>query len=337
VLQFARQGQFHPLQYVAGLARAVLRRGGRIHPETHATEMRGGKGAHVRTEAGHTISTAAIVVATNTPVNDIVAIHTKQTAYVSYVIAGRVPDGLVPLGLYWDTEDPYHYLRLQPTAHGDVLIVGGEDHRVGRFEGSPEERWEALETWTRTRIPGFGPLVARWSGQVMHALDGLAFIGRNPLDASNVFVATGDCGTGMTHGTIAGMLLSDLVVGVSNVWAQVFDPARSPLRAPLEYLRHNVETFTGWAAWLTPGDVSSVEELPRGQGAIVRSGLTKIAAYRDEDGTLHRRSAVCQHLGCVVAWNTAEKTWDCPCHGSRFDARGHVLQGPANRDLAPVD
>ena len=172
----------------------------------------------------------------------------------------------------------------------------------------------------------------------MEPADGVAFIGRNPGDADNVYIATGDSGMGMTHGTIAGLLLRELIAGRSSPWATLYDPSRNMLRAPLEYAKENLNVALQYADdYLSGGDLSSTDELAPGQGAVVRRGLAKIAAYRDEDGVLHECSAVCPHLGCIVAFDKVEKSWDCPCHGSRFDRFGRVIVGPANRDLAPAD
>jgi glycine/D-amino acid oxidase-like deaminating enzyme/nitrite reductase/ring-hydroxylating ferredoxin subunit len=331
-LRFPRQGQFHPLKYLNGLTRAVLRHGGRIFTGTHVTTLQGGSPARVRIAHDATVTADALVVATNTPINDRVTMHTKQAAYLTYAIGLGIARGAVTPALYWDTDDPYHYVRLHD---GDVLIVGGEDHKTGQADDQPA-RYERLEAWTRRHFPAAGAVRYRWSGQVMETIDGLAFIGRNPGDDENVYVATGDSGMGITHGTIAGILLSDLILGRENPWQSVYDPSRKPLRAAAGFLGENLNVAKQFGAWLTPGDVPSEAEVARGTGAVVRHGLGKVAVYRDAEGVLHECSAVCPHLGCIVAWNPAEHTWDCPCHGSRFDARGRVLHGPANRDLAPL-
>ena len=335
-LRFPRQGQFHPGKYLAGLARALERRGGRIFCGTHAATIDGGVAARVTTTAGHTVRTGAIVVATNTPVNDKVTIHTKQAPYTTYVIAARVPSGSVPRALYWDTANPYHYVRLHGDGGGgELLIVGGEDHKSGQAHDGPE-RFARLEQWMRERFPTAAELTLRWSGQVMEPMDGVAFIGRNPGDAANVYVATGDSGMGMTHGTIAGMLLTDLIVGRPSPWSALYDPARKMVRAPLEYAKENLNVAAQYVEdYLGSGDLDSADRLAPGEGAVLRRGLTKVAAYRDYDGMLHEHSAVCPHLGCIVTFDDVEKTWDCPCHGSRFDRYGRVIVGPANRDLAP--
>jgi Rieske Fe-S protein len=171
----------------------------------------------------------------------------------------------------------------------------------------------------------------------MEPVDGIAFIGRNPLDHNNAFIATGDSGQGMTHGTIAGMLLTDLLQGRQNPWADLYDPSRIRLRALPEYAQENINVAGQYTDLLTPGEIDSVEEVARGEGAVMREGLTKVAVYRDDSGKIHRLSAICKHLGCVVNWNSTEKTWDCPCHGSRYDAHGGVYQGPANEDLSAIE
>ena len=330
-LLFPMQGQFHPLKYLARLAEAIRHEGGQIYTGSHADEIEGGVPAVVHV-GRHVASADAVVVATNVPVNDRVAIHTKQAPYMTYVIGARVPRGSVPQVLSWDTGDPYHYIR----THNEFLIVGGEDHKTGQASDSPE-RYARLEAWVRQRFPMIGEVEAAWSGQVMETQDYLAFIGRNPMDHDNIYVATGDSGMGITHGTIAGMLLSDLILGRANPWETLYDPSRVTLRAAGDFARENANVVSQYADWLTGGDVDSVDEIAPGGGAIVRRGLEKLAVYRDEQGKIHERLAKCPHLGCVVHWNPAETTWDCPCHGSRFDPYGKVINGPANRDLAPAE
>ena len=332
-LRFPRQAQFHPLKYLAGLVKGGMRDDGRVFGQTHATKIEGGSQARIETSHGPVVTSDVVVVATNTPVNDRVAIHTKQAPYVTYVIGVRVPKGSVTRGLYWDTGDPYHYLRLQRENDYDVLIVGGEDHKTGQANDG-NERFGRLERWTRERFPQVLEVEYRWSGQVMEPVDGLAFIGRNPLDEDNVYIATGDSGQGMTHGTIAGMLLSDLIQGRKNKWEDLYSPSRIRLKALPEYASENINVAGQYADYVTAGDIKSEDELKPGEGAIMREGVSKIAVRRDENGNVHKLSAVCPHLGCIVGWNSTEQTWDCPCHGSRFSAEGRVYQGPANSNLA---
>ena len=170
----------------------------------------------------------------------------------------------------------------------------------------------------------------------METVDGLAFIGRNPLDAENIYVATGDCGMGMTHGTIAGMLLTDLILRRQNPWTELYDPTRVRSGAAIEWVKENLNVALQYTSWLTRGDVASSDQITPNNGAVIVEHGRKIAVFRDETGTLHRRSAVCPHLGCIVSWNPSASTWDCPCHGSRFDKFGGVANGPAPRDLDPA-
>jgi len=334
-LRFTGQAQFHPMLYLAGLARACARLGVQIHAATHATSIAGGDTAVVVTPHGSVTSTF-VVVATNTPVNDRVAIHTKQAAYRTYAIATPIARGSIPVALYSDMADPYHYVRVDSGPEHDILIVGGADHRTGQHH-RPETNWAHLEAWARARFSGMGNVVDRWSGQVMEPADGLAFIGRNPGDHDNVFIATGDSGHGITHGTIAGMLISDAVAGRDNHWTTLYDPARRTLRSVGELGREGVNVAAQYLAWMGRGDVASEGEIPRGEGAVVRQGLRMIATYVDDAGHRHRCSAACTHLGGVVRWNRAERTWDCPCHGARFDPFGRVVEGPAIRDLTRID
>ena len=338
-LRFPRQGQFHILKYVKGLARAIERDGGRIYGETHADEIEGltDHQARVKTSNGATVNAQAVVVATNSPVNDRVVLHTKQAPYRTYVIGARVPRGRAPEILLWDTSDPYHYVRVQRLSRThDILIVGGEDHKTGQADDA-NKRYHRLEEWTRERFPAAKKIEFRWSGQVMEPVDGLAFIGQNPLDEKSIFIATGFSGTGMTYGTISGMLLTDLIQGRKNEWAELYDPSRVTPGAIREFAEENLNVAAQYTELVTPGEVAEVRNVKRGRGAVLRRGLTKLAVYRDEQGVLNQHSAICPHLGCVVQWNSGEKTWDCPCHGSRYHRDGHVINGPANRGLASAE
>jgi glycine/D-amino acid oxidase-like deaminating enzyme/nitrite reductase/ring-hydroxylating ferredoxin subunit len=333
-LRFPRQGQFHPLKYLKGLALALQRLGGAIYTNTHALEIKGGEQPEVSTKPGHKITARAIVVATNTPINDRVVIHSKQMAYRTYVIALAVPRDAVEPILLWDDADPYHYIRLMRSASNDgqdLLIVGGEDHKTGQHEDlhAPFGR---LERWTRERYPMAGEVRFRWSGQVMEPYDKLGYIGPNPGE-QNVYVITGDSGNGMTHTTLGAILVSDLIAGRRNDWATLYDPSRKSIGASGEYTKENLNVVAQYRDYLARGDIASAEELRPGSAGVLRRGLKLVAVYRDDSGTLHERSAVCPHLGCVVRWNHVEKTWDCPCHGSRFDGRGKVLNGPSPVDL----
>lgn len=338
-LRFPRQAQFHPIKFLRALAEAIGVRGGRIATGVRAEHVEGGSPAQILVEGGRVIHAGAVVVATNAPISSRVKIPLKQAAYRTYVVGLELPRRSAVLGLYWDTADPYHYARIIPDGaeDGDLLIVGGEDHKTGQGNDA-EARWLRLADWGRAHFAGAGALVQRWSGQVMEPADGLGFIGKNPGGDDNVYVATGDSGNGLTNAAVAGMLLTDLILGRPSPWAAIYDPSRSELRrAAGSMLRENANTTAQYADWLSGGDVGSIDDIPPGSGAVVRRGLRLIACYRDEAGMCHERTAVCTHLGGVVAWNAAEKSWDCPCHGSRFDALGRVINGPAIADLAPAE
>jgi len=309
-----------------------------VYTHTHAAKIEGGKSARIETREGQTVTAGAVVVATHSPVNDLLAIHTKQAAYRTFVIGASVPAGSISKGLYWDTAEPFHYVRVSRSSSpaNDVLIVGGEDHKTGQADDA-EARYVRLEQWARARFPMIMDIKFRWSGQVMVSIDGLAYIGPNPMDESNVYVATGDSGNGMTHGTIAGILLTDLIQGEKNAWSTLYDPSRKTLSALRTFTKENLNVAAQYADWATPGDVEKDALIPPRSGAVVRRGFKKIAIYCDDAGLLHERSAVCPHLGGIVAWNDSEKTWDCPCHGSRFDKLGNVLNGPAISNLSAVE
>jgi len=334
VLRFPNQGQFHVLRYLAALARIIESNGGWLFSNTRAMEWTGGDLPEVKLAGGADIRCRSLVLATNYPIQS--KMFARLPAYRTYVVGLRIPKGSMDPALIWDTLDPYHYVRIQPEGDHDVLIVGGEDHRTGQ-ENDGEERFTRLWSWTRERFPAADELLYRWSGQVLETHDGLGFIGRYSAGEPNVYLITGDSGMGMTHGTIGGMVVSDLILGRQNPWTEVYDPRRIATQPLTEAVPEITLSTVPYLEWLTGGDVASVDDLKNGQGAIIRIGLRKIAAYRDENGKLYQHSAVCTHMGCIVQFNPAEKTFDCPCHGSRFGVDGHPINTPAVSPLAPLE
>ncbi len=334
-IEFPNQVQLHPLKYLRGLALSFLRDGGQIYPRTHVSEVRGGKEAVVKTKDGFTVNCTSVVVATNTPINDLFAIHTKQAPYRTYVIAARVPKGVIPKGLYWDTLDPYHYVRLQADecdeAH-ELLIVGGSDHKTGQ-DLNPTENYTRLEEWMRKYFKDAKEVVYQWSGQVMEPVDGLGYLGHNPMDRNNVYIITGDSGNGMTHCTIGGILITDQIMGRENAWEKLYNPSRVSLRAAAEFIKENANVAAQYTDWIREDSLDDLSDIPVGEGAVFRKGMKIVAAFRNTQNEVEFMSATCPHLGGVVRWNTAEKSWDCPCHGSRFDASGTVIEGPACSNL----
>ena len=341
---FPEQGQFHVMKYLKGLAGAVLKYGGEIYTESKASDI-SRQGAKVN---GFEVNANHIVVATNSPINDILTMHTKQWAYRTYVIAVKIPKGKLPYALWWDTGNqeskwvakPYHYVRLEPFDHeNDLLISGGEDHKTGQAdeEKLPEEhRYAALVTWTKKHFPYFTEIVYKWSGQVMEPIDCLAFLGRNPGD-DNTYIITGDSGNGMTHCTIGGVLITDLINGKENRWEKIYSPSRMTFKAGGDFISEVGNMAYKMAKDWMNADINKPSDLKVGEGAILSTGLHKLAVYRDENGKLHSCSAVCPHLGGVLQWNADEKSFDCPLHGSRFTTDGTVINGPAISDLTKVD
>ena len=334
-LRFPRQARIHPLKYLNGLAACLKRCNGKLYADTPAESVQEDKdGVSVRTARGYTVRAEACVVASNSPINDRVAIHSKQAPYRTYAIAGTIAADQVVDALYWDTHDPYHYVRLQPGSDsGDpALIVGGEDHRSGEADDA-KNRFDELERWARRHFPGLKEITHRWSGQVLEPVDYTAFIGLNP-GSRRTYVATGDSGQGITNGVVASLLISDLIDGNPSSWAELYNPSRKPIGATGQFVSENLTMAKNLAEYVTGGELDSLDSLPPGKGGIIRQGSKKIAAFRDEGGVLYQCSATCTHLGCIVHWNSLEQCWDCPCHGSQFAADGAVLNGPA---ISPLE
>ena len=331
-LKFSQQATFHPLNYLAGLVRACEKRGVKFFSNTPVESIgETDTGVTLRTPRG-IISAGKAVVTTNSPISDRFALHTKMAPYRTYAAAFRLDRRTIPDALFWDTEDPYHYVRLltgEP-AH-DIVIVGGEDHKSGTENDAPE-RFARLDRWARSHIPALGDVVYQWSGQVLETIDHAAFIGRDP-GSQQLYVSTGDSGQGITHGVLGALLNTDLIVEGQSQWADLYAPERTPVSAAWNYLSENVTTLKSFSDYIAPGEINSTDELNPGEGAIIRDGLQKIAAYRDRRGALHQRSAACTHVGCHLHWNSFETSWDCPCHGSIFSVDGEPLNAPAISSL----
>ena len=327
-LHFPNQMQLHPIKYLSALTQRILDGGGRIYTYSHVTDVSGGANSFVKTQNNFIVHCNSIVVATNTPINDIFAIHTKQAPYRTYVIGFKIIKESFPDVLLWDTLDPYHYVRLEHSKDYDILIVGGEDHKTGQ-EDHPEKNYQRLESWARKNFEFAGTIVSKWSGQVMESVDGLAYLGKNPMDEDNVYVITGDSGNGMTNCTIGAMLITDQIMGRENPWEKIYSPSRISLMAIKEYLKENINVAAQYLDWLDPKINDHLETLKKDSGVVFRKGTKMVAAYKNEIGTIEYMNAACPHLSGIVNWNSAEKSWDCPCHGSRFDCHGKVMEGPA--------
>lgn len=335
-LLFPSQARFHPTKYLAGLVASIKRKGGRFFANTCVEAIEEKQGEMVIATAGrYKIRAADVVVATNSPVNVRVAIHTKQAPYRTYALAAKIPRSALHDALYWDTHDPYHYVRLQPLSERtNAVIIGGEDHKSGEADDG-DRRFASLENWARDRLPQMGEVTHRWSGQCLEPTDCAGFIGPSP-DNEHVFVVSGDSGQGMTNGVIAGMMIADLLTVGGSPWSELYDPSRKVGSSVGAFISENITPLLNFAEYLSADNMDAVEKLKAGEGRVVRNGLKKIAACRDHTGKLHLHSASCTHLGCVVHWNGLEQCWDCPCHGSQFAPDGTALNGPAVAGLTKI-
>jgi glycine/D-amino acid oxidase-like deaminating enzyme/nitrite reductase/ring-hydroxylating ferredoxin subunit len=331
-LRFPRQARFHPLKYLHGLARSVLTKGGVLRPYTPVESVtQEGSTVAVKTRSGQTILARDVVCATNSPITGRMTLHTKMAPYRTYAMAFSIPKDSVIDALYWDTLDAYHYVRLQPGDENDWLIVGGEDHKTGEADDA-SIRFDGLEAWTRMRFGNAGEVTHRWSGQVLEPVDFAGFIGRVP-GSDHIYLVTGDSGQGITNAATAGLLIPSLFESDDHPWRALYDPARVSLKAADTFISENTTAVKSMAEHLGGPLLTSEEALEPGQGGLVGGSLNPVAAFRDERGILHRVSSSCSHMGCTVHFNSFERCWDCPCHGSHFDIDGNELNAPATAPL----
>lgn len=342
-LRFSGQAQFHPLKYLSALARAIVAHGGKIYTDTHAVEI---SETGIVSAEGFKITAKHVVIATNAPVNNKYIMQLRQFPYRTYLIGARVKKDSIQAALWWDTGEKknsasfsaYHYVRVQKLDEDfDLLLCGGEDHATGLSDNTEvpveSDRYEILEHWLREKFR-IEDVVYKWSGQVIYPFDSLAYIGRNPLDKHNVYIVTGDCGNGITYGTIAGMLISDLIEGKKNKYEKIYSPSRIEiLKAAGVFLEEFVGGLASYLKKKPDSPDDTLENIPKGEGKIVELDGKKYGASRDEGNMIHIVSAECTHLGCTIKWNNDEKSWDCPCHGSRYTNKGVVINGPANSNL----
>ena len=323
-IRFERQAEIHPLEYLRLLADLLRAAGGQIYENSPVVEVRddGAQVAH-----GPCVRADAVVDATHTPVGLVTSIQTRVTAFTSYVLAARL-DRPSEAALFWDTEDPYHYVR---SIGEEEILVGGEDHRTGREE-APAARLARLEEWVRKRLP-VRSIEACWSHELFEPADGIPYIGALPGSRSR-FVAAGFSGTGLTFGTVAARLLCDLLTAGTSPLEAVYSPRRlKPLAAARPMAEETLRIGWRFVADRVAGLASHAEPLAPDSGRIERIGGRPRAVYRDVRGDVHVLSPRCTHMGCLVAWNDLEKTWDCPCHGGRFHPTGKPLYGPPTQSL----
>jgi glycine/D-amino acid oxidase-like deaminating enzyme/nitrite reductase/ring-hydroxylating ferredoxin subunit len=331
-VRFDRQAQFHPRKYLLALVEQLHNAGSLVYEQSRIVDIDAGQPARLTTEAGHVVTATDVIVATHAPILDTKLLPARASVHRGYAMAID-PGEQLPEGMFISASSPSHSVRVAPFKGREVLIVSGEGHPVGEpGEQGASENWQQLERWASDQL-GAGQVLFRWSTQDLHSLDRLPFIGA--LDQrAKIFTATGFGGWGMTGGTAAAMLLRDLVEEIENPWADLYNPSRFELKAVPALVRKGAHDAKRIIADRLGRDSHDITELDRGSGQIVDVNGEKLAVSREREGALQAVSAVCTHLGCIVSWNDAEHSWDCPCHGSRFSPAGALLHGPATNPLA---
>lgn len=339
-VRYDNQAKLHPRKYLLALLRLICtRKGCQVFEGTEIEDIEGTP-ITATTKDGHRIHCEHVLIATHVPLQGksgllpATVLQSKIMPYSSYVIGGWVPRGTVDEALFWDAGDPYDYLRVDRRHDHDFIIFGGEDHKTGQVEQT-KDCFARLEARLKKLLPDIS-VTHRWSGQVIESNDGLPYIGET---AERQYVATGYAGNGMTFGTLSAMMFADHVAGEQNPWADLYDTGRTKIKGGLwDYIRENKDypyylvrdRFAG-----TGGQ--SLRAVRRGHGEVIDVNGQAAAVYRGLDSKIHVHSATCTHMGCYVHFNDAEHTWDCPCHGSRFNVNGEVVGGPAEEPLAPIE
>jgi len=330
-VRFDEQAQFHPRKYLLELARGLVEDGSYVFEETRALDVDPGDRCRVETDRGE-LAADDVVVATNFPFYDRGLYFTRLEPKRSYVLAARL-DGEVPEGMYYRPTDPYFSVRPHPAGDESLVLFGGQNHKTGH-QGDGRGRYRAVEREARRRFD-VDSVEYRWSTQDYTSADRVPFVGQLAPQTDHVHVATGFGGWGLTNGTAAGMLLADTILGRENAWAEVYEPTRlNPRASAGQVLKHNTAAMRQFFGdRFAAQSIDTRVTLSRGDASVVESDEGPVGIYRDDDGGLHTVSAVCPHMGCHVEWNDGEDSWDCPCHGSRFDYDGSVLHTPAIEDL----
>ena len=333
-LQFDGQAQFHPLKYLQGLQKAYLTAGGIIMENTKIEKLDSGDGIHVAEAAGVSIRAKKVIYATHMPPN-INVFNFECAPYRSYVMAVKLKNDKYPDALIYDLQDPYHYVRTHTIEGQQLLLVGGLDHKTAHEDA--EKAFADLEKYIR-KYYQVSAVKYQWSSQYYTPVDGLPYVGQMPFAADGVYCATGYNGNGMMLGSISGKILSDLALGKVNAYADLFSPSRlKPMDGFSEFVKENADVAYHFVAdRINIHETDSLQRIKPGTGKVVEVDGEKIAAYRDENGVIHALSPVCTHAKCIVNWNSSERTWDCPCHGARYDIDGAVLTGPATKDLPKI-
>jgi glycine/D-amino acid oxidase-like deaminating enzyme/nitrite reductase/ring-hydroxylating ferredoxin subunit len=321
-IRFDNQAEFHPRKYLLALAKTVPGRGSHIFEQTRALHVEEGASCKVATDQG-TLSAQDVVVATHFPFSDEGMYFARLYPRRSYLLALHI-HGKLPEGMFYGIGNPYHSIRSYRTHDDGFLIVGGENHKTGQG-GDTIDRYKRVLAFAQKHFD-VQSVDYHWSTQDNFTIDRIPYIGRLASKFRHVYVAAGFGGWGMSQGTVAGMLLSDMILGRPNPWESLFDPSRFDA----------AKEFTG-RRYSKANEKELENLLHKDEGAVFEEGKEKIGVYRDKEERLRKVSPVCTHMGCLVDWNNAEESWDCPCHGSRFSADGKVIHGPALHDLRPIE
>ncbi|MGI5199714.1 FAD-dependent oxidoreductase [Streptomyces sp. CA-288835] len=333
-VRVAHQAQFHPRKYLLALADDLRARGAHIHERTRILGLETGSACRLTAETGAQVTAGAVVIATHYPVFDRALLFTRLSPRRELVVAAPIAADRDPDGMYITPEEDTRSVRTAPYKDGQrLLIVTGEHFTPGT--GDTDKRFARLTDWAEEHFPDITPTY-RWATQDNDSTDTVPLVGPLPPLSRHAYVATGFGGWGLSGGIMAGRLLSGLITGDRPPWAELYDPRRlrSVLREAPAFLRHQATVARHFVGdRIPPSHADSLTDIAPGTGAVVRHGGQRCAVYRDEDGSLHSVSARCTHMGCLVAFNAAERAWECPCHGSRFDTDGRVVQGPATHAL----
>lgn len=328
------QAKFHPLAYVYALAAVFEEAGGVILQDCRVTGVESNETVEAETAKG-LFRGRDLVYATHIPPG-VNLLHLRCSPYRSYAMAVRLEDGKYPEDLAYDMYDPYHYYRTQKVKGRNYLIAGGEDHKTAHEENT-ERCFSQLESYIRRHF-AVAEVSYKWSSQYFEPADGLPYIGHLPGHPEHIYVATGYGGNGMTYSTIAAFTLKDILLGRESKYAALFDPNRiKPVAGFTNFIKHNADAVKNFVGKLFSGEkLEGLADLAPGEGRLVKYEHHKLALYKDEEGALFAVNPVCTHLKCEVQWNTAEKSWDCPCHGARYSYEGRMITGPADADLEPI-
>jgi glycine/D-amino acid oxidase-like deaminating enzyme/nitrite reductase/ring-hydroxylating ferredoxin subunit len=329
------QAQFHPLKYILALQREFVALGGVVLENTRIEDISSENDVHTAKSPNREIRAKSVFYATHIPPGGVNLLHFRNAPYRSYVIAATLKDNAYPDALIYDMREPYHYFRTHEMDGQKYLIAGGHDHKTGH--GDPEQSFADLISFTSSCYQ-VTEVSSKWSAQYYVPTDGLPYIGHLPGASKGIYAATGYNGNGIILGTVAAIVVSELILMGESEFKDLFDPGRiKPIAGFTEFIKENADVANRFVAdRLGIDKIDSVAQLPIDSGEIVEYDGQKLAIYKDTKGEVHALDPVCTHTGCIVNWNSTEKSWDCPCHGGRFNAHGQVLTGPTRLDLERI-